>query len=245
MKAVIVAAGRGKRLMPLTADTPKPLLQVHGVPIIEYLLRGLRASGVTDIIIVVRYLGEKIKEHYGDGNSLGLHITYVDQSEVMGTGAALLSVEDVVGDEPFMLLWGDILMDPGEYRRIREWFEERPCDLWSTLNWMADPSSGASVVAEDGHIVSITEKPAPGSAPSNWNQAGLFVVTRAMFAAMRACPLSERGEIEFTAGVQRLLDEGKEVRCMFLPRDGFWSDVGTPEVLAALNADPRVRELLR
>ncbi len=245
MRAVIVAAGRGKRLMPLTANTPKPLLPVHGVPIIEYLLRGLRASGVRDVTIVVRYLGAQIRDHYGDGTSLGMKISYVEQGEVMGTGAALLSVEDVVGDEPFMLLWGDILMDSEHYQRIQDLFQEHPCDLISTLNWMDDPSAGASVVTEDGRIIKIIEKPPKGNAPSNWNQAGLFICTKAVLDAMRKCGLSPRGEIEFTAGVQRLLDDGKVVRCMYLPRYDFWSDVGTPEVLAALNADPKVRELLR
>ena len=245
MRAVIVAAGRGKRLMPLTAETPKPLLPVHGMPIIEYLLRGLRSADVSDIIVVVRYLGDKIKEYYGDGSSLGMNISYVEQSEIAGTGAALLAVEDVVGDEPFMLLWGDILMDPDNYQRILDLFDGRPCDLISTLNWMDDVSAGASVVAEDGRIIRIIEKPPMGTAPSNWNQAGLFVCTRAVFDAVRACRVSPRGEIEFTAGVQRLLHDGKDVRCMYLPKDGFWSDVGTPEILAALNADPSVRELLR
>jgi dTDP-glucose pyrophosphorylase len=136
-------------------------------------------------------------------------------------------------------------MDPDNYERIKDIFEERPCDLISTLNWMDDPCAGASVETEDGRIVKITEKPRQGTAVSNWNQAGLFVCTGAMFSAMRACGLSPRGEIEFTAGVQKLLDQGRNVRCMYLPRDGFWSDVGTPEILSALNADPDVQALLR
>lgn len=231
--------------MPLTADTPKPLLPVHGTPIIEYLLRGLKWAGVTDIVIVVRYLGDKIREHYGDGSAIGMSISYVEQHDVAGTGAALLSVEDVVGGEPFMLLWGDVLMDPDNYSRIQQLYAAHPCDLISTLNWMDDPSSGASVVTEDGRIVKIIEKPPAGTAPSNWNQAGLFICTRAMFDALHQCGLSPRGEIEFTAGVQQLLDGGKNVRCMFIPQDGFWSDVGTPELLSSLNAAPGVRDLLR
>ncbi len=245
MLAVIVAAGRGRRLMPLTADTPKPLLTVDGTPIIEYLLRGLKWAGVTDVIVVVRYLGDRIRAAYGDGSACGMNISYVEQHEIAGTGAAVLSVEDVVGDEPFLLLWGDVLMAPENYLRIQELHAAHSSPLRSALNWMDDPSAGASVVTEDDRIVAIYEKPPLGSAPSNWNQAGLFVCGREIFGGMRACGLSPRGEVEFTAGVEELLSKREDVRCMFIPQGGFWSDVGTPEALAALNADPSVRQLLK
>lgn len=245
MKAVIVAAGRGKRMMPLTANAPKPLLQIRGVPILEYLARGLRWSGVNDILVVVRYLGEMIGQAFGDGASLGVNLSYVRQSGPDGTGSAVLSVEDMVGEEPFMLLWGDILMEPDNYRRIQELYAEHPCDLLSTLNWMDDPSSGASVSVEDDRIISIMEKPPADSPPSHWNQAGLFVCTHEVLGALHECGLSPRGEIEFTAGVQKLIEKGRDVRCMQLPRGSFWSDVGTPAVLAELNNNSALASLLR
>ena len=245
MKAVIVAAGRGKRLMPLTAHTPKPLLRVHGVPLIQYLLHGLRSARVKEVVIVIRYLGERIREALGDGSVLGMKISYVEQVGPDGTGSAALSVEDAVGDEPFMLLWGDILMHPSNYTRIQDVYREHPSDLLSTLNWLDDPSSGASVCVDGDRITSIIEKPPADCPPSHWNQAGLFVCTRGVFAALHEIGLSPRGEIEFTAGVQRMIEKGLDVRCMLIPRGDFWSDVGTPEILAALNAEADVRGLLR
>ena len=244
MKAVIVAAGRGKRLMPLTSDTPKPLLKIHDVTLLEYLLRGLRSAGVTDVIVVIRYLGEMIPNAFGGGSSLGMNLSYIEQTGPDGTGSAALSAETLAGDEPFMLLWGDILMDPSNYARIQGLYADHPCDLLSTLNWLDDPSSGASVCVEGDRITSITEKPPADLPPSHWNQAGLFVCTRGIFEALHEIGLSPRGEIEFTAGVQGLLEQGRDVRCMLIPRGDFWSDVGTPEVLAELNADPRVLEIL-
>ncbi len=234
MKAVVVAAGRGTRMMPLTADTPKPLLPLHGRPILEHILLGLRDAGIADVLIVVKYLAERIEAYFGDGSGLGMRISYVEQTGPMGTGSALLSAESWVGDESFMLLWGDILMGSHNYRRLQETFARTPCDLLSSLNWMDDPCAGSSNEVEGDRIVRIVEKPAPGTAKSNWNQAGLFVCTSAVIEAMKACGLSPRGEIEFTAGVQLLLDRGKDVRWM--PVEGFWSDVGTPEILAALEA---------
>lgn len=243
MKAVIVAAGRGKRLMPLTADTPKPLLPIHGTPLLEYLLRGLRWSGIKDVVIVVRYLGEKIIEKYGDGSRLDMRIEYAWQEGPDGTGSAALSAEKYAGVEPFMLLWGDVLMSPENYRRIQGLYTVHPCALLSALNWLDDPSTGASVMVDGERLISIEEKPAPGTARSNWNQAGLFICTQAMLTTLHECGLSPRGEIEFTSGVQNLLDGGQDVRWM--PLEGFWSDVGTPELLAYLNLESAAADLLR
>ncbi len=243
MKAVIVAAGRGKRMMPLTAELPKPLLPIQGTRLLDYLLRGLRWSGVSDIIIVTRYLSEMIEETYADGASLGVRLRYASQTGPDGTGSALLAAEGLTGEEPFMLLWGDILMDPENYCRILATYAAHPCDLLSTLNWLDDLSTGAAVYVDENRITAIQEKPAQGAATTRWNQAGLFACTKEVFAAVRECGLSPRGEIEFTAGVERLIDLGKDVRWM--PLEGFWSDVGTPKALDGLNADPAVAELLR
>lgn len=230
MKAVVVAAGRGNRLRPLTDNMPKALIPIQGVRLMDYILRGLSECGVGEVLLVVRHLGNMIREVYGD-SAFGMDLRYADQGEESGTGAALLAAEGKI-DEPFMLLWGDILTDPANYRRILVKYADHPCDLLSMLNRMDDPAAGASVETEGDRIVHIEEKPAPGKAKSNWNQAGLFVCSSAVFEAVRECGLSPRGEIEFTAGVQKLIEKGKDVRWVAL--EGFWSDVGTPEALDRL-----------
>lgn len=243
MKAVIVAAGRGKRMMPLTDEIPKPLLPIHGTPILEYLLRGLHWAGISEAIIVVRYLGRKIKVAFGDGTALHMRLSYVQQNGPDGTGSALLSAESVTGSEPFMLLWGDILTDPENYRRMISVYKSCPCDHLSCLNWLDDPSTGAAVSIKNDRIIEIEEKPVQGTAKSHWNQAGLFICTTNIFNALHKCGLSDRGEIEFTTGVQKMVDTGNDVRWM--PLEGFWSDVGTPEMLAELNADKHIPNLLK
>ena len=243
MKAIIAAAGRGKRLMPLTAEIPKPLIPIQGTPLLEYLLRGLRWAGVSEAVIVVRYVGEKVRQVFGGGSAIGIKLDYAWQTGPDGTGSALLAAENLVGEEPFMLLWGDVLMDPENYRRIQAAYSANPCDLLSGLNWLDDPSTGAAVYVDGDRIVDIEEKPDSAGARTHWNQAGLFVCTKEVLAAVRACGLSPRGEIEFTSAVQRLISSGRNVRWM--PVEGFWSDVGTPEALARLTADPAVKHLLR
>jgi dTDP-glucose pyrophosphorylase len=238
LKAVIVAAGRGKRLMPLTADRPKPLVHVCGHPILDYLLYGLKQAGIYNAVIVVRYLGEQIIDYYGNGSKVGMALEYAWQEGPDGTGSALLAAVPYVGDLPFMLLWGDVLMDPINYSRILHRFKERPCALLSGLNWVDDPTSGAAVFVEGNRIVGITEKPPAGQANTHWNQAGLFICTEAVIEAVKACGLSSRGEIEFTSAVQILISSGADIQ--WLPIEGFWSDIGTPETVAFLNANPHL-----
>ena len=244
MNAVVVAAGRGTRLRPLTDQIPKALIPIQGVRLMDYILRGLSECGVGEVLLVIRHLGHMIRETYGD-SAFGMSLRYVEQGKESGTGAALLAAEGMIaptdrgarsgGNEPFMLLWGDILADPMNYRRLLNKYADHPCDLLSMLNWMDDPAAGAAVETDGDRIVHIEEKPPPGKASSNWNQAGLFICRSAMFDAVRECGLSPRGEIEFTAGVQKLIEQGKDVRWLAL--EGFWSDVGTPAVLKALNAE--------
>ena len=245
MKAVVAAAGRGKRLMPLTADIPKPLIPIQGTPLLEYLLRGLCWAGVSEAVVVVRYLGEKVRQAFGDGSQLGIELTYAWQAGPDGTGSALLAAESLVGEEPFMLLWGDVLMDPENYRRIQAAYSACPCDLLSGLNWLDDPSTGAAVYVDGDRIVDIEEKPDSAGSSTHWNQAGLFVCAREVIAAARECGLSPREEVEFTSAVQRLIRYDSPRRIRWMPVEGFWSDVGTPEALARLNADPAVKHLLR
>ncbi|MFW5867655.1 MAG: nucleotidyltransferase family protein, partial [Armatimonadota bacterium] len=127
MKAVILAAGKGTRMLPLTDRRPKPLMPVAGRPILEHIVGGLASAGVDDICLVIGWHGEQIQEAFGDVTRLGATLTYVWQEEYGGTGAALLLAEDFIGDDPFVLGWGDIIIPPENYRRMmRICREERP-----------------------------------------------------------------------------------------------------------------------
>ncbi len=111
-KAVILAASEGKKLRPLTYETPKPLIKIHNKPILEYDIELLRSFGVKDIIIFVGYLKEKIKEYFGDGSKFGVSITYIDQNpkKLPGTAGSLRSVMNMI-NSTFLLLYGDNLYD--------------------------------------------------------------------------------------------------------------------------------------
>src|ERR1700712_506823 len=111
MKAMILAAGKGERLRPLTLHTPKPLVRVGGVPLIEYHLRALEAAGVAEVVINHAWLGQQIEDYLGDGQHLGLSISYSPEGEPLETGGGIFRALPLLGDKPFLVVNGDIWTD--------------------------------------------------------------------------------------------------------------------------------------
>ena len=111
MKAMILAAGKGERLRPLTLHKPKPLIRAGGVPLIEYHLRALRSAGFEDVVINHAWLGQQIEDYLGDGKQLGLNIRYSPEGEPLETGGGIFRALSLLGDEPFLVVNGDIWTD--------------------------------------------------------------------------------------------------------------------------------------
>ncbi|KAA0449326.1 MAG: nucleotidyltransferase family protein [Candidatus Thioglobus sp.] len=111
MQAMILAAGRGKRMMPLTKNTPKPLLKVGGKTLIERAIINIKAAGISDIIINTAYLGEQIKQHLGNGNRLGVRIQYSIEKTSLETAGGIIKALPLLGNEPFIVVNSDVLFD--------------------------------------------------------------------------------------------------------------------------------------
>ena len=230
--AVILAAGRGTRMGALTATIPKPLLPLHGRPIIEHIITGLCRAGVRDLVIVTGYLGEHIEAHLGDGARLGVRIAYRRQARPDGTARALLLARDAVGEQPFVVSWGDVIVDPDNYAALLAEFRRVPCDVLLTLNATDDPWRGAAVYVDDAwRVTQLVEKPPRGSSRTPWNNAGVFVATAALWSYAERLELSARGEYELPQAIAAMVAGGCVVRA--LPLRGAWSDLGTPEDLVA------------
>lgn len=111
MKAMILAAGKGERMRPLTLHTPKPLIPVAGQPLIEYHLHALAAAGVTEVVINHAWLGQQIEDHLGDGSRFGVSIRYSPEGEPLETGGGIFKALSLLGDAPFLLVNGDVWSD--------------------------------------------------------------------------------------------------------------------------------------
>lgn len=233
LKGVILAAGYGTRMAALTQVVPKPLLPIVNVPTVERILQAFKGVGITDALIITGYRADAIEAYCGDGTQWGMAIHYQPQTEVSGTGSAAAMAAEYVGDQPFMLTYGDILLDAAEYQAVVDLYQQPGCEAATTLNRLKDVSTGSAVYLDGNRIREIIEKPPPGTSTSNLNNAGVFVFPPAIFDAIARTPQSIRGEYELTEAVQTMVSDGTDVRSHVIP--GVQYDVGTPETYMKTN----------
>lgn len=230
-KAVILAAGRGTRLGELTAHYPKALIQVGDRPIIVHILDGLLEAGIDDVTIITGHAGRILQREIGNGGQSGIAIRYVEQTELDGTAHGIALARDHLGDAPFFFGWGDILVQPRDYRAVIR--ASRTADAAIAVNFVRDPFAGAAVYidGEDGRgpVTRIVEKPPKGTSTTHWNNAGFGVLTGAIWPEIDALEPSPRGEYELPQAIAALVDKG--ARVIASPVEGPWFDIGTPEDL--------------
>lgn len=240
MKALILAAGRGTRLAPLTDGCPKPMLPIAGVPMVERIMAAIAAqTPIRDFVLVTGYRADVVYNHFGDGARWGWRIQYVHQPIPQGVGAAVQCAHAALSDGPFLMTYGDIMLAPENYRWFVEAWEAGAAGGLSALvglNWVDDPCRGAAVyLNDDQSIVRMDEKPAPGTATTHWNNAGLFVFDPLIFDYTARLQPSRRGELELPDALSAMIAEGHLVQG--LPLTGEWRDVGTLEDYAAIQAE--------
>ncbi|HIH34854.1 MAG TPA: NTP transferase domain-containing protein [Methanosphaera sp.] len=237
MKAVILTAGEGTRMRPLTTTRPKTMLITGGKPLIQYNIESLRDAGIKDITLVVGYKKEVIQDYFGDGSEFGVNINYAIQDGQLGTAHAIGSAEEFI-DESFIVLNGDIIVSYDLIRNLIEKYATRTSnDVKSVLTLIEvdDPSSYGIVSTANDKIVEIIEKPSLEDAPSNLANAGIYLFGIEIFDAIRETKLSERGEYEITDSLAIELEKGYEILGL-ISREP-WMDVGRPWELLKCNAD--------
>ena len=174
MKAIILAGGLGKRLRPLTDNTPKPLLLVKGKPIIQHAIENLKKHDITDIILAVSYHADKIKEYFGNGEAFGVSISYSIEIEPLGTGGAVKQAAEGI-NEPFILVWGDNLTDVN-VSELLDAYNRNKAKIVMTLTPREDVENFGVAKLKGEIIEHFVEKPKREEAPSNLINAGCFVI---------------------------------------------------------------------
>jgi dTDP-glucose pyrophosphorylase len=231
-KAVLLAAGRGTRMRNLTEALPKPMLEVRGKPVLKHIVDGLRANGLTNLLVVVGWRAEMVKDFFGDGSNFEVKIQYETQTVQDGTGRVVALARDFVGPDPFLLSYGDILVAPENYQQICHALADAEAVI--SVKRSDDVSQGGAVFVNDRfQLVDLREKPKLGEPTSPWYNAGIYAFRPSIFDFIARLEPSPRGEYELTDAVRNLALAGKKVQALEIAGD--WADVRDPEILAELN----------
>ena len=245
MKAVILAAGKGTRMGSLTDELPKPMLPVEGRPILEHIISGIAAQGMREFHLITGWKADVIEQYFGDGSSLGLSITYARQEVQDGTGKAPELAKRFVGDDPFLLTYGDILVRPETYAAMTDRFGQGEFSGLITVTPGEDVTKGAINFFDDEFCLrKIVEKPSAEQLDQlhtdgwlkegdpMWYNAGIYIFRPVIFNHTAKLQRSPRGEYELTDAIATMITANE--RIAGVKTEGRWIDVRDPEVLKSL-----------
>ena len=248
MKAVILAAGKGTRMKELTNEVPKPMLKVHGKPILEHIISGVMAAGIREFCVITGWRAEVVEEYFGDGARLGAKICYTRQVVQDGTGKAPELAKEFVGPENFLLTYGDILVKPETYGQMLARFREGDFAGLLTVTHGEDVSKGGlNFFDEHFCLKRLIEKPGPAQLdqlraegwirPGQpvWYNAGIYIFCPLLFEFTGRLRKSPRGEYELTDAISDMLAAGHRIAGLEIK--DRWVDVRDPGVLAALEKE--------
>ena len=229
----------------LTTAVPKPMLKVQGKPILEHILLGLASCGIQDAFIVTGYQAETIESYFGNGASLGMRVHYGRQTVQDGTGKAPEIAREFVGSDNFLLTYGDILVQPETYGRMRERFGEGKFSGLVTVTGSEDVTKGGlNFFDSEFCLTQLVEKPTQAQldrlraqgllreSQTVWYNAGIYIFRPVVFEFTARLQKSPRGEYELTDAINQMVLAGHKIAGMEIA--GRWVDVRDPEVLALL-----------
>ena len=225
MNAVVLAAGKGTRLRPLTDNKPKGMVEVDDKPLLTHCFEQLAELGADEFFVVVGYMKEVIIEHYGDEFE-GVPITYAHQREQSGLAHALLTVEEYIDDD-FMLMLGDNIFNANLQDVVRRQREDRAdaAFLVEEVPWEDAGRYGVCETNAYGEITDVVEKPEEPN--SNLVMTGFYTFTPEIFHACQLVQPSNRGEYEISEAIDLLIRSGRTIDAIQI--DGWRIDVGYPE----------------
>ena len=241
MKGIILAAGAGSRLMPLTRAIPKEMIRVGLKPTIEHCVEVLKAGGMKEILVIVGRKKESIMDHLGSGKLLGVNIYYRVQEEPSGTAHAVLLGKGFIGSDDFVVIYGDNYFKPYQsMKNILKYHGSKDADVTLVLHPVEDPRRfGIVKIDGDGNVLGIIEKPSLEEAKpyifdnKYFNIAGLLIFKNSVFNYVENTEVGRNNEYWLTDSVENMRIIGKKV--MGYRFGGIRYDIGTFESL--LEAD--------
>ena len=236
MKGILLHAGHGTRLRPLTHTGPKQLLPIANKPMSQYCIESMKDVGVKEIAIIVGGIGsQKVKEYYGNGEKFGVDITYIEQDFPRGISHAISLCESFVNNQKFLVFLGDNIIQ----KSINEFgieFEKSNDAATILLCEVDNPSRFGIADIQNGKIKKIIEK--PKNPPTNLAVTGIYFLTPIIFDIIKRLKPSWRNELEITDALDMLLNEKHSISYKMIT--DYWKDTGTPEDI--INANKAILE---
>lgn len=212
VRAVVMAGGFGSRLLPLTENTPKPMLALGGRPVMEHIVRQLRDAGISSVNVTTHYLPEKIRMHFGDGSDFDVSINYIEESSPLGTAGSLSLVE--AGDEPILVINGDILTKV-DFRSMITFHRKHKADLTVGVRLYDLKVPYGVLDCDDMLVTAVNEKPTQKFLVN----AGIYLLEPNTYEC-----IPKNTHYNMTDLMQHLIETGKRV--VSFPVIEYWMDIG-------------------
>jgi NDP-sugar pyrophosphorylase family protein len=231
MKAMVLAAGVGSRLEPLTSAVPKPLVPIANTPVMEHIVELLAKHGIKDIIANLHYLPEQIKDYFKDGSDFGVKMRFMQEDELTGDAGGVRACKDFLGDGTFIVLMGDLVTDADLSKIVSEHKAKKAIATIALKKVKDVQHFGVAVQDQDGYIKGFQEKPEPKDALSDMASAGIYVLEPEVFDHIPEHGVYGFGRQLFPTLIEKgLLVYGSTI-------ETYWSDVGTHEQYKQSNFD--------
>ena len=220
-KVLILAGGEGVNFRPLTYELPKALIPIKGKPLLEHTFDLLKKYNLTDIVLSVGHLGDKIRQYFGDGSRFGVHLTYLEQKQARGTAQPVRQAQSVIGDKRFLLFYGDVLAEI-DLRDLVEFHSSQHATTTMALASVEKPASWGVANLQGSLITSYKEKPVKNTSASHLVNAGIYVCEPELFNYI------SKSAVRLEQEVLSKLVSAKQL--VGYPFSGNWYDVSTPEI---------------
>jgi len=230
LKSIILCAGKGTRLRPLTHTSAKHLIPIANKPALFYGIEAIRDCGIKDIGIIVGETGEDIKSELGEGSRWGANISYIEQKEALGLAHAVSVARGFLGEDKFLMYLGDNLLKNG-VKRYADKFIKGNYNAFMLLTEVDNPRQFGVAELKEGRVVRVVEK--PKEPVSNLALIGVYFFDKNVHQAIKSIKPSARGELEITDAIQWMIDNGYKVGAEVI--GGWWKDTGKPDDILEAN----------
>ena len=231
MKSIILCAGKGTRLRPLTHTSAKHLIPIANKPVLFYAIEAIRNCGIKDMGIIIGETGEDIKRELREGSKWGVNISYIEQKEALGLAHAVSVARDFLAEDKFLMYLGDNLLKNG-VERYADKFIHGNYNAFVLLTEVDNPKQFGVAELKEGRVIRVVEK--PKKPVSNLALIGVYFFDKNVHQAIKNIKPSARGELEITDAIQCMIDNGYKVGAEVI--GGWWKDTGKPEDILEANA---------